>query len=238
MTTAPVAQRSARLSSTTIAMLLADARLPVGAHVSSAGLEPALSGGMNALLTPNFMVGRARTASRVEAGTAVVARAVALGDGDAMSESLLGVESAWAARTPSRALRDISRHLGRGYLRLATHLWGAHPGVVALAEGPAPCSRAVVLGVVAAASGLDAASLARLVIYDDAQTIAAALLKLDPIDPARTAAWVIEACTEGELFVEELSRLTSPDSIPAVGAPQNEEWAEAHSLTTQRLFRA
>jgi urease accessory protein len=34
------------VSPMTLAMLFADARLPVGGHVSSAGLEPALAAGM------------------------------------------------------------------------------------------------------------------------------------------------------------------------------------------------
>ncbi len=227
-----------RLASTTIAMLLADARLPVGAHVSSAGLEPALSGGMPAALTPQYMIGRVHTTSQVEAGTAVVARLAALSGNADREGMLLRVEAAWAARTPSRPLREVSRSLGRGYLRLALALWRDHPGVAALAALSARCSRPVVLGVMAAAAGLDAASLARLVFYDDAQTVAAALLKLDPVDPAVSTAWVVEACARAEAHVDELAQLTSPEGIPAFGAPQNEEWAQAHSLTSQRLFRA
>ncbi|WP_241961186.1 urease accessory protein UreF [Salinibacterium hongtaonis] len=238
----------ARLTSTTIAMMLADARLPVGGHVHSAGLEPALAGGMPAAQVPAYMRGRARTVTLVEAGTAVVARHVSLlgaadttGSWQELVLSLAAVDRAWAARTPSRAVRDVSRSLARGYQRLAQTLWASHPAVAAtqplMPTGPT-LSRPVLLGVIAAAAGLDAESLVRLVIYDDAQTIAAALLKLEPLDPAVPPGWVLAACAAAEEFVINLAALTSADAIPAWGAPESEGWAEAHSRTTQRLFRA
>ena len=242
------------VSSATIAMMLADARLPVGGHVHSAGLEPALAGGMSPGQVPAYMLGRARTVTLVEAGTAVVARHVALqaeGQGDhrvvlppgRLALQLATIDGAWAARTPSRAVREVSRSLARGYQRLAGRLWATHPAVVACgragsgAFGQTP-SRPVILGVIAAAAGLDAESLVRLVVYDDAQTIAAAMLKLEPLDPAVPPGWVLAACGVAEEFVADLARLTSPHAIPAWGAPESEGWAEAHSRTTQRLFRA
>ena len=66
------------LPSATVAMLLADARLPSGGHAHSAGLEPALLGGLAAADVPAALTARARTTSLVEAGTAVVARHLAL----------------------------------------------------------------------------------------------------------------------------------------------------------------
>ena len=74
----PATGPSLALSSATIGMMLADARLPVGGHVHSGGLEPALAGGMPPSQVPGYMRGRARTVTLVEAGTAVVARHVAL----------------------------------------------------------------------------------------------------------------------------------------------------------------
>ncbi|WEO78755.1 urease accessory UreF family protein [Cryobacterium sp. SO2] len=240
------------LSSATISMMLADARLPVGGHVHSAGLEPALAGGMSAAQVPAYMLGRARTVTLVEAGTAVVARHLALQaaapqdrGGKSTQQLVLAlarVDRAWAARTPSRAVRDVSRSLARGYQRLGGRLWAQHPAVIAaglMSTLSSPdLSRPVLLGVIAAAAGLNAESLVRLVVYDDAQTIAAALLKLEPLDPAIPPAWVLAACAAAEEFVPDLAALTSADAIPAWGAPESEGWAEAHSRTTQRLFRA
>jgi urease accessory protein len=233
-------------------MMLADARLPVGGHVHSAGLEPALVGGMTPSQVPAYMLGRARTVTLVEAGTAVVARHVALqGAGqhvlgadspEQLALALARVDRAWAARTPSRAVREVSRSLARGYQRLASTLWATHPAVIASGlastQSSPTLSRPVLLGVIASAAGLNAEDLVRLVVYDDAQTIAAAMLKLEPLDPATPPGWVLAACAAAEEFVTDLAALTSADAIPALGAPESEGWAEAHSRTTQRLFRA
>ncbi|WP_402461763.1 urease accessory protein UreF [Isoptericola aurantiacus] len=233
---------------TSVALLLADARLPGGGHAHSASLEPALLGGLPASQVPAWMVGRATTVSLVEAGTAVVAaHALTTGaraphdDPDAGAVALAAVGRAWAARTPSAALRDAARLLGRGYLRVARALWGGHPAVAAataLAARDGGIPRAVVLGAVAAASGLPPADVVRLTVYDDAQTAASALLKLEPSDPLVSARWVLDACAAAEPHVPRVATCTTPESIPASGAPQTEGWAETHALQTQRLFRA
>lgn len=262
-------------------MLLADARLPTGGHTQSAGLEPALRAGMAPRDVPAYIAARLATTTRVEAGTAVVARHVALGLPHAADDigpvgaagpagaqcptsvpTLADVRAAWAARTPSPALRETSERLGRGYLRLARRLWPDHPALAALeadlptrgrrpgvaltlpgATSPASgartgVARPVVLGVLAACAGLDAARLARLVAYDDAQTVAAASLKLEPVDPAETTAWVLAAGPDIDYLVAEVETLTHPDHIPAHGAPLMEQWAERHARTTERLFSA
>ncbi|MBL0886536.1 urease accessory protein [Myceligenerans sp. I2] len=151
------------------------------------------------------------------------------------------VVDAWAARTPAPALRDAARLLGRGYLRLARTLWPDAPEVRAITaydavRGPLP--RAVVLGAVAGATGLSAADAVRLTVYDDAQTAAAALLKLEPLDPLTPARWVLEACAAAEPQVPRVALCATPEDIPASGSPQTEGWAEAHALLSQRLFRA
>jgi len=219
-------------ASATIAMLLADARLPTGGHAHSAGVEPALLGGMPASDVPALIRGRAVTSSLVDAGTAVVARHLFATD-----VPVDAVVAAWAARTPSAALRESSRLLGRGYLRLARNVWAGHPAVVRCAELDAP-PRPVVLGAIACAAGLDAEGLARLAIYDDAQSAAAALLKLEPTDPAVPVTWVLDACAAAEPHLAAVAALTDPAGIPSDGAPQSEGWAEAHAQLTRRLFRA
>ncbi|WOC13080.1 urease accessory protein UreF [Gordonia sp. MP11Mi] len=214
---------------THLAMLLADARLPTGGHAYSAGMEPALTGGMPPGQARDLLCARARTTSRVEAGTAVVARHRVL-----HGEPLQPVQDAWAARTPSPAVRDASTAQARGYLRLARRLWPA----AAFDDLPESPCRAVVLGVIAAAAVLPAADLVRLVTYDEAATAAAALLKLDPRDPAETTEWIIDACAAAEPAVDEIAAVTDPAAVPASGAPHSEEWAQAHARLTQRLFRA
>ena len=144
------------------------------------------------------------------------------------------VEAAWAARTPSAALRASSRQLGRGYLRLLRRLW---PDQERIPRSWRP-SRPVALGMLAARAGLDAEHTARLVGYDDAQTIAAATLKLEPVDPAEATAWVLAAQPLIEELVAAVAGLTEVEQIPAFAAPLVEQWAENHARTTERLFSA
>ncbi len=216
-------------------MLLSDARLPTGAHTQSAGLEPALNAGMTAAQIPAYLSARLRTVTVVEAAAAVLARA-ACEHGD-IAQGLSRVDREWRARTISPALRETSVMLGRGYQRLVTRLWPSHPAVVALRTMAGP-TRAVVLGVAAACARLSAAQLVRLIGYDDAQTIAAAALKIAPLDPVSATAWVIGAHDDIAAMVIAVAGLTDPDDMPALGAPLIEKWAQIHSATTQRLFRA
>lgn len=221
----------------TVGLLLADSRLPSGGHVSSSGLEPAFMGGLSIEQVPQFLSVRVKTTATVDAATAVVTRSVVgrlrCSDDAAAVTALEDVERAWAARTPSRVQRDIATDLGRGLLRLAASLW---PDQKLLLDRTRP--RPLVLGIIAAHTGMDTASLVRLAVYDDIASAVAALLKLEPGDPAVATAMVLHACAAAEPETPALSRMTTPDQIPAVGAPQLEQWTERHSSTSRRLFRA
>jgi urease accessory protein len=209
-------------------MLLADARLPVAGHTQSAGLEPAVRDGLRDV--PAYMRTRLTTVTRVEAAAAVVALH-SLRQG----LPLAAVELAWAARTPSPAMRRTSRAQGKALLRLARRVWPDASALGQLSDLP---SRAVVLAATADICGLAPRSLARLVGYDDVQTVAAAALKLLPLDPADVACWVHDALPGVEALSLEVAGLVDPTHIPAAGAPQIEAWAEAHARTTRRLFSA
>ena len=214
-------------------MFLADARLPTGGHTQSAGLEAALvCGALDRADLADYCRTRLATVTRVEAGTAVVCRALAL-----RGAPTAAAEEAWAARTPSPAVRAASRTMGRAYRRLALRLW---PGSTVDAElGPvAEPSRARVLGLVAAHLGLAADSLARLVAYDDLQTVLAASLKLVPADPAAVSATGLGLLAEVDDLVAAVAGLTEPDGIPAGSAPLLEQWCEDHARLDRRLFRA
>lgn len=213
-----------------VLMLLADARLPVGGHTQSGTVEAALAHGLTAHDVPSYLRTRLRSVMLVEAGSAVVARHRASCGGD-----VADVDVAWAARTPSSALRQASRGQGRALRRLVGLL--RPEALEPLRDLDAP-SRATVLGVVAGHVGLPAGSLARLVGYDDVQTVCAAVLKLVPLDPALATGWVAAALPEIAALAEEVADLTAPNEIPAVGCPQIEVWAEAHAITSRRLFRA
>ena len=220
-------------------MLLADARLPTGAHTQSAGLEPALRAGMPVTDLPSYVQSRLRTVTLVEAGAAVLARrsTLDLTEPTVLTASLTEIDNAWRARTISPALRETSVLLGRGYARLVGRLWPGTIGAGALRAIRRP-GRAIVLGVAGALAGLSADQLIRLIGYDDAQTVAAAALKLEPFDPVQAVSWVMAAEPAIERMVGDLAGLTDVDQLPAFGAPQIEQWAQIHSTTSQRLFRA
>lgn len=236
-TTHPTAAPASPAAATTVAMLLADARLPAGAHVASNALEAALRDGLAPSTVGDYLDTRMRTVVPVEAGTAVLARRSCLEAGGIPDPSALDrLRAEWAARTPSRAQREVAEALGDGLRRLADVLW---PGAVpALPRRDAPWPRPLVLGLVAAAAGLGGEDLVRLVAYDDAQTVAAALLKLEPGDPRAAASLVLAACALLEPRVAELAALEDPVHIPCTGAPLTEGWAEAQSTLPRRLFRA
>ncbi len=219
----------------TVALLLADARLPSGGHAYSSGLEPALLGGMSPAAAATFLALRARTTALVDAGTAVAAMHAVLDSSSGDGTGLAAVERAWSARTPSRAMREASRDLGRGLVRLARRIWPDARGIDALA-GHAP-PRPLVLGVIAAAVGMRADELVRLAVYDDLASAVAALLKLDPRDPADGVTLVLNGCASIESMVASVAAIQSPDDIPAFSAPQAEVWAEQHAVTQRRLFR-
>jgi urease accessory protein len=221
-------------------MLLADNRLPTGAHTQSAGLEPAVRGGMPVRDVPEYLATRLATVTRVEAGAAVVARAAARRPGrdiDLLTADLTAVEQAWRARTVGPALRGTAALLGRGYLRLAERLWPAATVITALRQVQRP-SRAVVLGGIAAVVGLDASALIRLIGYDEVQTVCAAALKVEPGDPVQATAWALATQPLIEQMVGPLVGLHRPDEIPATGAPLLELWSQQHAAATHRLFRA
>lgn len=242
-------------ASATLMMLLADARLPAGAHVSSNSVEAGLRNGLTPAEVAAYMRARMRTVVRVEAGAAVVTRhalvaedtadpvrsgygaADSTGAGYSPAEPatvLTTVTAEWAARTPSPALREIAEVLGAGLRRVAVALWPGLGRVLPRRGTPRPA----VLGAIAAAAGIPAVDLVRIVAYDDAQTVAAAVLKLEPMDPITATGWVLEACTAFEDSVADLATLTAPAAIPAAGAPLIEVWAQAQSALPRRLFRA
>jgi urease accessory protein len=213
-----------------VAMMLADARLPTGGHTQSAGLEAAVKAGLGVADVAAYARDRLRTVVRVEAGTAVVARHLALTGTDPLL-----VVPHWAARTPSRALREVAGRTGRGYLRLAERIW---PRTVELLPRDSSTPRPVVLGVIGAVTGLSAEQVARLTAYDDAQTVVAASLKLLPVDPAAAAGWLVGLHPAIEACVADVAGLTDPTTIPACGAPLVDSFAEQHATERMRLFHA
>jgi urease accessory protein len=219
-----------------LSLLLADGRLPTGAHTQSAGVEPALRHGMRVDEVPAYLRVRLTTVTEVEAATAVVAGRVWASSELPASRvaALRKVDAAWRVRTLSDALREASDLLGRSYLRTAAAVWDLAP----VATAPGPWCRAVVLGVVAAEAGLDAEQTARLVAYDDVQTVVSAALKLEPFDPSVGVRWAADAAVAVEALVARVVDARTTADVPAHSAPLLEEWGQRHRTSERRLFRA
>ncbi|WP_238159804.1 urease accessory protein UreF [Kribbella pratensis] len=145
------------------------------------------------------------------------------------------VERAWAGRTSSHVVRGVVRRQGRLLVRLAGRVW---PGVMEYLPADGEIARPVALGVVAAVTGLSAEQLARVVAYDDAQTVVSASMKLLPVDPAEAATWLAALHDDIEELVAEVAPLTDVDKIPAYAAPLIDIHAQKHVTERMRLFHA
>jgi urease accessory protein len=99
-------------------------------------------------------------------------------------------------------------------------------------------ARPIVIGVVAAVNDLSAEQTARLIGYDDAQSVVAASLKLLPVDPADAASWLAALHQPIEELIQAVAELSDPDDIPAYGAPLVDVFAQAHAAERMRLFHA
>lgn len=152
-----------------------------------------------------------------------------------VSSGLDLVEAAWAARTPSHVLRAASRRQGRVYLRLAAKVW---PEALRHIEQDSEVARPIVVGVIGAVTSLSAEQVARLVAYDDVQTVVAASLKLLPVDPADAASWLAGMHEDIERLVSDVAPLTDFEKLPADGAPLIDLFAQNHATERMRLFHA
>ncbi|MBB4930232.1 urease accessory protein [Lipingzhangella halophila] len=220
-------------------LLLADARLPTGGHAHSGTLEGALAAGMRAEEIPDYIRARLGGVARTEAAAAVLAVRAALGT----PVDFAPIQAALAARTPSRALREASASLGRGLARLARGLAPEHHAVAALGTAPASTPglrvlRPIALGALGSALGMGADQVARAALYDDAQCVAAAALKLRPGDPIAATRWVLDAAPDIEDSVRAAVAATGPRELPARSAPLLDRWAGAHAHAARRLFVA
>ncbi|MGH3277996.1 MAG: urease accessory protein UreF [Trebonia sp.] len=220
------------------ALLLADGRLPVGGHAHSAGLEPAVDAGLTADRVPDYLRARLMTVGRMEAAATVLSHRWAGSAGKADSAGLRVLQDELLARTPSAPMREASGQLGRGLARLVQRLWPQALAVRGLRALDAAPQRPVALGVATALTGMDERHAARACLYDDAQTVASAALKLLPIDPLEPVGWLLTAASMIDAVTEEAVKITEPAALPAVTAPLIEQWSLTHYLNKRRIFRA
>lgn len=202
-----------------LVLLLADGRFPGGGYAHSGGLEAAVAEGAvgDQASLHAYCAGRLASSGLVDAWLAAAA---------CRGEDPLGLQAQCEARIASPALRAAGRSLGRGLRRSAKALWPTVGGC--LAE-----QHPVVLGVVAAAAGLDSPEAAMLAAHGQLMAVASAAPKLFAIDMI-DALVVVSALAEAvQILVAEVATLSE---CPNLAAPLVELRAERHATWEVRLF--
>ena len=207
-------------------LLLADGRFPGGGYAHSGGLEPAVADGAvdDLASVEAFVTGRLATTGLTEAWLAAAACAVA---DDAAAIARLDAEC--EARIASPALRAAGRALGRGLRRAAAASWPTVAGTVAVQQP-------VVLGVVAAAAGLDGVGAARLALHHALMQPLNAAPKLLAVDMADVMAVAARLAPLVDALAIEATDRVQSHRAPVRSALLCEHRAELHATREVRLF--
>lgn len=168
--------------------------------------------------------------------------AAALAAAAAAGADPLALDEAADARTPSPALRQTARRLGRQMMRAARAAWPS-PGLDALATArPRGAHQPVVLGVTARAAGLtplDAAHAAAYEAVTGPATAAVRLLSLDPFEVTAVLARLAPDLDEVAARAADAAHRCLTEgtgALPAASAPLLDVYAEAHAGWPVRLF--
>lgn len=218
-------------------LLLADARTPTGAYAYSAGLEGGVWDGVGADDVPEVIRERLRGPARNAAAATVLAWDAAADPASAsvVVARVAAIDERLAATMPSGGQRDVQARLGRSLVRLLVELYPTDAVLRTLRLDGAPMAP-VALGVAARTLGIPRDEAALASCYQEAQTIAAASLKLLPTDPFHTTRWLIDARSDIAAAAASVADVHALTDLPAWGAPQTEYWHLDHSLQTRRLF--
>jgi urease accessory protein len=216
-------------------LLLADGRFPAGGHAHSGGAEAAVkSGGVTGIASlEDFCRGRLATAGLVAAGLAAAAA-------DGLDPRTL--DAAADARTPSPALRAVSRRLGRQLMRAARTVWPSPVLEDLAAARPRGAHHSVVLGLAAAAAGLGPLDAATAAAHECVSGPATAVVRLLALDPFQTTAVLarlapdIDAVARRAADRARAARTDGTAALPAACAPLLEVLAEDHVAWPVRLF--
>ncbi|MBE1595385.1 MULTISPECIES: urease accessory protein UreF [Streptomyces] len=216
-------------------LVLADGRFPAGGHAHSGGAEAAVKAGLitGAQELEAFCRGRLHTAGLVAAALAAAA---------ALGTDPTALDAAADARTPSVALRGVSRKLGRQLMRAARATWPSAELDALAREFPKGAHQPVVLGVVARAAGLGADDAAYCSAYESVSGAASATVRLLSLDPFDATGVLARLAPEMDVVVGAAVdaargvRGEGVGSLPAASAPLLEIGAEVHAGWAVRLF--
>jgi urease accessory protein len=212
-------------------LLLADGRFPAGGYAHSGGLEAACQEGLTGDEVAAYLGARLHALSAAECALAVAAGR------ERSIEALLLLDEEAAARVPSPALRGVSQRLGSQLLRTASVVWPEEALPRAYRAASATTPRPVAFGVVAGAAGLDELELARGFLYDDAAMVAAAAVKLLPVDVLSTTRLLVELDEDIErLALAAVSFDLPVRELPSAFAPLLDLRSLAHSRREGRFF--
>jgi urease accessory protein len=230
-------------------LLLADGRLPSGAHAHSGGLEAAVAAGrvVDVETLRGFLRGRLATTGLVSAAFSAAACAActagtSCADPDpgpataSTVERLADLDLGLDARTLSPAQRRASRQQGRALMRAGRAMWRLP--VAPTGRGPDGPHQAVALGAVAAAAGLSPAQAAAIACYGAVSGPAGAAVRLLGLDPYQVHAILADLAAETDRTAGLAATYArSPvDDLPAASAPLLDIGAESHASWEVRLF--
>jgi urease accessory protein len=216
-------------------LLLADSRLPAGAHAHSGGLAAAVADGTvrDEVTLGAFLSGRLATAGLVAAAGAARAAGIALDGGSGAAHELHDLDAELDARTPSAAARAASRAQGRGLLRVGSAAW---PSALLGLIDPRPHAP-VALGVVVAAAGCGPSAAASLAASASVSGSASAAVRLLGLDPIGVTAVLASLAPEIDAVAERGARCGDRDEpLPAASAPLLDLLAQRHARADVRLF--
>lgn len=216
-------------------LVLADGRFPAGGHAHSGGAEAAVRAGRitGAASLEDFCRGRLHTTGLVSASLAAAA---------ALGADPVALDSAADARTPSPALRQAARRLGRQLMRAARATWPSGELEALAREFPKGAHQPVVLGLTARAAGLGADDAAYCSVYEGVSGPATATVRLLSLDPFDATAVLARLAPELDRVVDQAVaaarqvRADGVDALPAAAAPLLEIGAQAHAAWPVRLF--
>ena len=205
-------------------LLLADGRLPSGAHAHSGGIEPVAGLGLVRTVDDlgDFLRGRLHTTGLTTAALAAATFTTALDD----------IDHAADARMPSPASREASRRQGKQLLRAARTVW---PSAIYEELPPRP-HQPIVLGVAARAAGLGSSDAALAAAHGSVTGPASAAVRLLSLDPIVVHTLLARLAPEVDAVAAEATDAALLGDIPAPAAPLLELAAEDHATWEVRLF--